>query len=361
MSDIEFIPPQTAVIAFSPEPAYNALCSMMLLKDDLSGFSQWVYRSAASLSPEQLRTNDLVCEAAKVYLDGVPWPSFPAWVDDLAGRDPRRMRDRSLTHLSERAQQELGEEGSRLPTPGELLDERSAYVSLVQRLHECKGSGFDAARHEWEHALLQDPAGRQELLITHLRWMWDELLAAEWARNLPLLQESAAAFQSIDYAGRSPAEVLREVSARDRVPRGWEVWLVEIEQLIFVPSAHIGPYLLLIDHTERTARIVFGARMPRGATIASPALNRSELLTRLSALADDTRLSILELVAREGKASTQDLITELGISQSSASRHLRQLSATGYLTEQRREGAKYYRLNPTRLDDTLGSLKRFLA
>ena len=48
------------------------------------------------------------------------------------------------------------------------------------------------------------------------------------------------------------------------------------------------------------------------------------------------------------------------MSQSSASRHLRQLVATGYLTERRREGAKAYSLNPDRLEETLSYLMRFL-
>jgi hypothetical protein len=50
----------------------------------------------------------------------------------------------------------------------------------------------------------------------------------------------------------------------------------------------------------------------------------------------------------------------LELSQSAASRHLRQLTATGYLVERRSQVAKCYSLNPARVDDTLRALKRFL-
>jgi DNA-binding transcriptional ArsR family regulator len=81
---------------------------------------------------------------------------------------------------------------------------------------------------------------------------------------------------------------------------------------------------------------------------------------RLSALADDTRLRILELVASAGEQRAQDITARLELSQSASSRHLRQLSATGYLTERRCEGAKCYRLSQYRIDDTFSALQAFL-
>jgi DNA-binding transcriptional ArsR family regulator len=107
-----------------------------------------------------------------------------------------------------------------------------------------------------------------------------------------------------------------------------------------------------------TIRLLFGARVPEGVSAGSPELSRSELLMRLNALADETRLSILELLVGEEGLSSQEIMERLDLSQSAASRHLRQLAATGYLTTERREGAKFYRLNPERIDDTFMALKR---
>ena len=58
--------------------------------------------------------------------------------------------------------------------------------------------------------------------------------------------------------------------------------------------------------------------------------------------------------------SSQDLIAGLELSQSTVSRHLKQLTATGYLTERRCNGAKCYTLNPRRIRDTLQALSVFL-
>ncbi len=92
----------------------------------------------------------------------------------------------------------------------------------------------------------------------------------------------------------------------------------------------------------------------------SPDLSRSELLTRLNALADDTRLHILQALKDEGEQCSKHIMQQLELSQSATSRHLKQLSATGYLNERRKNGAKCYRLNMDRVEDTLEALSQFL-
>ncbi len=51
----------------------------------------------------------------------------------------------------------------------------------------------------------------------------------------------------------------------------------------------------------------------------------------------------------------------LDVSQSAASRHLRQLSASGYLIGRRRADEKCYSLNRDRVSDTFHALDQFLA
>ena len=139
----------------------------------------------------------------------------------------------------------------------------------------------------------------------------------------------------------------------------WEVALEDTERLIFVPCAHLGPYLHKFRSGD-TLWVLFGARIPEGVQVHSPDLSRAEILVRLGALADDTRLRILRLIAEEGERRSQEIMTQLDLSQSAASRHLKQLSATGYLTERRCEGAKCYALNTERVEDTLSALASFL-
>ena len=73
----------------------------------------------------------------------------------------------------------------------------------------------------------------------------------------------------------------------------------------------------------------------------------------LAALADETRLRILAIIREQGEICSQELIDQLGISQSSISRHLRQLTATGYLVERRTEAGKCFNLNTERIGETL--------
>ena len=54
-------------------------------------------------------------------------------------------------------------------------------------------------------------------------------------------------------------------------------------------------------------------------------------------------------------------MAELDLTQSATSRHLRQLSATGYVTERRREIAKCYTLSRERVRETFDALDRFLS
>jgi ArsR family transcriptional regulator len=359
MAEFDIIgPPRTAEITFSLEPAYNVLVSLSLLglAENFSGLSGWVYRTVESSSPERLRANEIVLVDAMTYLGDVAWDSFPAWLDDLAARDATAMRDQALQARLTKASQVLDE----IPEPAELLADRAAFLSFIEESIRSRGKGtFDPSMWEEMHALLNDPAALQDLIVTHLRTMWDETLAAEWERNLTLLEDSVAAFESLDLTDLTAVDALSRVAMRANLHSENLSWMDAIEHLILIPSVHTGPYVLRLGGLDGvTERIAFGARIPEGASVPASALSRSELLMRLNALADDTRLRVVELLAQEGELSTPDIIERLGFSQSAASRHLEHLTATGYLTMRRHQNTKLYRLTPDRLDHTFEALKK---
>jgi DNA-binding transcriptional ArsR family regulator len=105
--------------------------------------------------------------------------------------------------------------------------------------------------------------------------------------------------------------------------------------------------------------MLFGARSPYGIESGLSALSTSELLVWLNALTDRTRLRILALLVEQDELCAQDLIVKLDLSQPAASRHLRQLTASGYITERWRDGSKCYQLNRARISDTVSALERF--
>ena len=218
---------------------------------------------------------------------------------------------------------------------------------------------LDVALESKAYTYVVDPPAMQKLIVTHLEMMWEEYLAAEWEQVKPMLQDAVRACQQVDLSGKSNLEAAQIITGQDITQDYYCNMIDEAERLIFVPSAHMGPYTGGFSF-GKTLYIPFGARLPQGVQVYAPDLSRNEILVRLSALADDTRLQILKFVSENGERRSQDIIEHLELSQSASSRHLKQLSATGYLIERRCNGAKCYELNAERVEDTVQALGNFL-
>jgi DNA-binding transcriptional ArsR family regulator len=353
--------PQSVTASFALEPVRNMLNSLCLINkvEELSGLDAWVTRTAAALTPEQLHTNRVVCEGLHYAVQpDKAWSGFPAYLDALAAQDALALRDRLFEAYARIAHKAARDRGDTTPLPGqkELLGSLETFLTYLK----ANFSHFDISIETEAHALLNNPPAMQDLIVSHLREMWDKFMATEWERVKPMLQESVQAFQQLDLTGQTPVEIARTIDpALGENLEKWERFSAHVEQVIFVPSAHLGPYAGKFAG-ERVLVVFFGARLPEGTRVSSPALTRAELLVRLAALADDTRLSILNLLARDEELCAQDIMARLDLSQSAASRHLRQLSATGYLIERRCEGAKCYRLNRDCFRNTTRALEQFL-
>ncbi len=139
----------------------------------------------------------------------------------------------------------------------------------------------------------------------------------------------------------------------------WEDQLLNARDLIFIPNAHIGPYIRTAK-VQDSLYIYFGAHLPEGSDIRVPELDRAEIVSRISALADDTRLQILQLIAERGEMRSQEIMEVINLSQPSVSRYLSQLTAAGFLQERRANGAKAYILNEDRIEKTLKAVSAFL-
>ena len=349
---------QTADISFELEPAHNAIQSLMFLirAEELSGLGDWVTNTLAQMTAEEKQRHTLVMIG--LHFATIPyrsWPSFPAYLENMAAVDPQTLRDKILNTYDRMPCREE-EQDHLVELDAALADAETFLVYLKQRF--TPGHIDDAIESE-AYSYLIDPPALQKLIVSHLQHMWDKYLAAEWNRVEPMLRDAVAAFRQIDFSQMERLEAVEFIIGQKPSQKRWEQELLEMAQLIFVPSAHAGPYLGLFPQGD-AMRIVFGARLPEGADLHAPDLSRAEILVRLSALADDTRLSILKLIADEGEQRSQDIIKRLDLSQSATSRHLTQLSATGYLIERRCNGAKCYHINTERLENTLRAVSAFL-
>lgn len=351
--------PQIALVEVGTEPVYNALHSLMLVHKaaDVSGLSEWVQNTRDALTAGELANHRMVVEGLHYALyPQRRFNSFPDYVRHLQEMDPAQLRDRLLDGYFDLPC--MRDEPSPYQTYEEVLQSPESYLDFLTGRFGAEIVDPQLERQAYEYAV--NPAAMQGLIVSHLRMMWDRFLADEWARVEPMLADSAAAFNAVNLAGMPIREAAEFITGQPLADTDWTVIERDFRRFIFVPSAHIGPYLGRYYRGD-TYVIVFGARLPQGTAVSAPDLSRNEIVVRLNALADDTRLRILHLIAEEGELRSQDIINTLDLSQSAASRHLKQLSATGYLQERRCEGAKCYSLVGERLRDTFQAVLAFLA
>jgi len=355
-----------APVTVALEPAHNALYSLLLLirADHLSGLSDWVTRTANILTPAEQRQHQLVIIGLHyAVLPQQSWSSFPAYVDHLATLDPVALRDKMLATYAEFPPlvEGEGQPCSNEPSPVDwaaVLKDEDSYLGFLRERFAAKY--IDQELEAQAYSSVVDPPAMQDLIVSHLRQMWDRYLAPEWARVEPMLRGAVQAFQQVDFGDMSRFEAARLIVNRDLEGEKWSQMFEQAERVIFVPTAHVGPYLGKF-YSGGTLWVLFGARLPEGVQFHAPDLSRAEILVRLGALADDNRLRILRWIAERGELSSQDLIASLGLSQSTVSRHLKQLTATGYLAERRCDGAKCYTLQLERIQNTLQAVAAYLV
>jgi DNA-binding transcriptional ArsR family regulator len=358
--------PDAAPVTVALEPARNAFHSLSLLAkaEELSGLGDWVTHTLDALTPRERKRHKLVFYG--LYFAMVPeqsWSSFPEHVDHLATRNPTALRDRILAiyarhPLLTNGENQVWYDKPRPIDPEAILKDVDSYLDFLRERYEMDQS--EAELEAQAYSYLADPPAMQDLIVSHLRKMWDEYLAPEWERVEPMLQDAVRAFQQVDFSKMSKFEAARLITGQELEREKWEWKFEQVKKVVFVPSAHLGPYLGKLWAGGDTLWVLFGARLPEGVPFHAPDLSRAEIVVRLNALADDSRLRILKLISEKGESSSQDIMAALGLSQSAASRHLQQLSATGYLSERRCNGAKCYQLNPERIENTLQAVSNFL-
>ncbi len=351
--------PTTTSIRISLEPTINIFHSLLLLAktDEVTGFSDWVSETILSMSTIERRRHNLVMIGFFFAVQpDRSWPSFPTYIDHLESLAPLAFRDKLMNAYL------------RLPCQGEInetiYEDVEAILTSTDTFLDFLSQRFSAEYVDPEletqaYAYISDPSSMQSMAVTHLRHMWDKYMSNEWRQVKPMLQDAVTAFRQVDFDQMSQIEAAEYITGQSIGEGKLQHMLENAESLIFVPSAHVGPYLSKFSHGN-VFGILFGARLPEGIEYYAPDLSRAEILVRLGALADDTRLRILRLISEDGEQRSKDIMRELELSQSAASRHLKQLSATGYLTERRCEGAKCYDINDGRVDSTLRALSAYL-
>ena len=197
---------------------------------------------------------------------------------------------------------------------------------------------------------------------------WEAAFEEEWASLEPRLAETVAeAGRRIVadgvYAyltGLSPQLLIdpgkREI--RRDLPHEHTVEVGPRSELVLVPSAFVWPHVRVNCDPPWPPAIVYPA--PFALDSAKSRLPSEDVVHVLRALADETRLRALKLIAA-GDRSTQELAPLIGISEAGLSKHLRLLARAG-LVRGRREGYYVlYSLEAERISTLSEAVLVFLA
>ena len=348
-------PPPAATYTISAEPVQNALLSLSLLGADLAGMEvePWARQTAAALPPEILRRNRLVFEVlGEALVPDAEYPDFSAYLDGLEAQQPAALRDRVLARLCAPWGAEADTADART-----LLTDAGAFAERFDQL--TAGTPEDQQQLLDAHALLRDPPRLQRLIVDHLSDLYERALGARWERQMESLAGFVLALQQRRLPPGNAAETLRAFLGRE-LPDAIAAQLDGVRYVVFVISPHVWLHAARFGSPDTIW--IFARAHPAALALRTAPIKRAELLRPLQALADETRLHILELLARSGELPTQEIIAQLDQSQPNVSRHLKQLVAAGFVEEQRADGAnKRYRLDPKQVDSTFWTLRQLLS
>ena len=352
---------KTEYLLVSVSPAINGFGSMLLLaKDEGSpGVHEWVAKTRSQMTNDEIFRHKLVIIGLHyAVMPTNNWNSFEAYLENLDKTPPSVFREALLNAYGNICitNESLKDKGKPVNWD-EALSSPKNYVEFLRHRFGDERIDTEVETRAYEYVI--DPAAMKQLVTGHMRWFWKNHLQAEWARVRPLLEESAKAFNQLDYSVMTRIDLMRAITGKEFEEKKFHGELENSKNLVFIPNAHFGPYIQQLKIKD-TLYTYFGAHLPEGSEIRLPELDRAEIVSKLSALADETRLQILRMIAENGEMRSNEIMDAIQLSQPSVSRYLSQLTTNGYLHERRVNGAKVYALNRDRIEKTLKAVSAFL-
>jgi DNA-binding transcriptional ArsR family regulator len=356
--DIDLIQEKPALTTeFQVSLAADFICTMSLVLDasSIEGLEQWIYTTHAALS-EQMRV-----DMAIVLIVGTKSTVYYTWLNNLRRGDPAHrdfaafvswLNSHSVGDYEQLLKSFIGVAREHCGA------EEAASSDEAVIMRACYGEMLKEPQIERLLQLYRSPAEFKAQLISVVTRFWEEFYRADFGRCLAQMDRSVGYHRQKSYSADLVSTFV-DVTGR-RFPKGYDEYH-NAEHVIFVPSCHIGPYVMLspCDDTGSTILIHYNARST-GAPEPLEAAHIQELFPPLKALADETRLQILSLLnGRELYA--QEIVDQLEISQSAVSRHLQLMVTGGVLDVRKEESMKYFSINESTLAALAGSLKRFRA
>jgi len=362
--------PKTSRFTISMEIVRNVLNSLHLLmaSNKYQGINQFISNTYTKLDKKILRDNEIImCGLHYAAFPEKDFMSFQDYIDDLKSEDSYFLQER-LFHAYDRISSYKVNIISDKPVTitkadqDRILSKKEFYFEYLSKCFTEES--LDYSIEEEAYKYLIKPDEMKEFIVAHFQYMWDNYLKKEFEKNYPILENAVNEFNNINFAELSAFEIVKKVTGHnieiDWADKKWELeWVEKSKKVVFVPSIHMGPFIGRSLRSD-SIYIFFTPRTTEAISFTSPDLTRTDISVRLNTLSDDTRLKILKIVGKEGEMSSKQIMDTLDLCQSAASRHLKQLSATGYLNERRQNSAKIYSLNTKFVTKTFDAVSDYL-
>lgn len=359
MVDIDLVRGRPAPeIAFRTSLAADLLdtISLVLSAPHVEGFDQWVYATYAALPPTLKADLEAVLFLTQKSTALFQWinqlepehpaqydfAEFMAWLNGFTEADLGQVVEGTIEMVIAGCCQE---EGGEPPAPDDL---ESLKTLLAEK--------FDPESLERIVQLVGNPAELKAQFITVTTQFWERFYRQAYQRCLPLMERSVEHHRRQNY-GIDLISVFTSVTGR-RFPEGYDEHL-DAEQIVFIPSCHIGPYVTfkIVKEPRMTLMVHYNCR-PTGTPEIDQVPTIQDLFPPIKALADETRLQILSMLSGR-ELYAQEIVDQLDISQSAVSRHLKLMVTGGLLTVRKEDSMKYLSINQETLTMLADRLKSF--
>lgn len=211
---------------------------------------------------------------------------------------------------------------------------------------------YPAAERENVARLLSEPEFERMRLIGALR-DWHRIVFASEVPRISSALTREVERQVQRFADAPPAEIFTHII------RGIEYDPpAAIERIVLAPSLMIMP-LIISCAVGDTLTYCYPITEAAHSAAELAIMQRRELVRLFEALADDTRLRILQLLAGRQFYLTE-LSEQLGLTKATTRHHMIRLRAAGLVTLHARDHLSYYSLRREALDEPTKVLQRFL-
>lgn len=339
-------------IEFKVSLPQNVFTTMLLLEASgrVEGLGEWINQAVSHLSlelAESLRRFAQVTGYCTGFWGALVTAEFSERIDTF--EDLRA----HLVQVQPAEYQRAAREGVArrlqawgLALPGEILsaDEPDLLPRMVRIWEErqVRSDGGNAETLDDVHelvALINRPAKLKALVLDTLTAIWENVYRERYTQDVVKVRQAVAYHRAQKYPPEFRAAFVA-ITGRT-VPAALQNRLEGVRRIIMTPVRHVGPYLVFSQHDD-TLFIAFNADTAPSRPVVRD--QGTVLYPPLKALADETRLQIIGLLG-DGERFVGEIADLLGLSHSSASRHLNLLTTAEILEMRKENNMRYYRLN----------------